>query len=665
MDGFGDAVDGYFDVEDQLSRYLLRRAEARLGSSGGTGTLDDVESRADAETHRERVRSFLTASIGGLPDRPADLGVETTDRREREGYGVECVTFESRPDYHVTANCYVPDGDGPHPGILFLCGHAGPAREDEWNQRACIDLAENGFVVLVVDPLGQGERRQYEDLDHDDAKVSGGGGVFPHSYAGQKCFYAGTNLARYVIHDDRCALDYLCGRPDVDEERIGVTGTSGGGLQTIYLSLLDDRVDAAAPCCSVSERYEQLKTGNRTHAEQALVGSVDRGIDYDDLLAALAPLPLRVGAAAHDRYFPIEGVHDAFDRVRDVYACYDAEDEVDLTVADAPHCAVWEFRDDVFEWLCDRLDAGEYRPVRDLAPLDESAVRCTESGNVLDEYADERTIDEVIAAHVTARYPDGGASPRVDDGGDYGEQLRATVTERFDLDREACDLHPRVVHRTTEDGVAVERVWFRTERDPDAVVAGVLASDPETDPESPAVVLFDRGTAELPERSEAVASLAEAYGAVLVFDPRGVGAVRNRTIPVPSWADDYYGTFGTEFKFANDALLLDTSLLAMRVFDVLRAADVLRSETGAAQVSFVGEGVGSYHALYAAAVAENVARVELSDLGPSFYEMATRRAVPFDSRLTVADVIGDCDLPHLLAALEQRGIPVDRGASER
>ncbi|WP_459193313.1 alpha/beta hydrolase family protein [Halosimplex sp. J119] len=664
MDGFDAAVDGYFDVEDQLSRYLLRRAEAKLGSSG-SGTLDDVESRADAESHRERIRSFLTASIGGLPDRPADLAVETTGRRESEGYAVECVTFESRPNYHVTANCYVPDDDEPHPGILFLCGHAGPAREDEWNQRACVALARNGFVVLVVDPLGQGERRQYRDLDHDDAEVRGGGGVFPHSYAGQKCFYAGTNLARYVIHDDQCALEYLCGRPDVDEGRIGVTGTSGGGLQTIYLSLLDDRVDAAAPCCSVSARYEQLKTGNRTHAEQALVGSADRGIDYDDLLAALAPLPLFVGAAAHDRYFPIEGTHDALDRVRDVYACYGAEDEVDLTVADAPHCAVWEFRDDVFEWLCDRLDAGGYRPVDDPAPLDESAVRCTEAGNVLDEYADERTIDDVIAADVAARYPDAGASPPVDDRCDYGEQLRATVAERFGLDREACDLYPRVVHRTTEDGLDVERVWFRTERDPDAVVAGVLVSDPETEAESPAVVLFDRGTAELPERRERVTSLATEYGTVLVFDPRGVGAVRNRTIPVPVWADDYFGVFGTEFKLANDALLLDTSLLAMRVFDVLRAAAVLRSETGAAQVSFVGEGVGSYHALYAAAAAENVARVDLSDLGPSFYEMATRREVPFDSRLTVADVIGDCDLPYLLAALEQRGVPVDQATSER
>lgn len=230
--------------------------------------------------------------------------------------------------------------------------------------------------------------------------------------------------------------------------------------------------------------------------------------------------------------------------------------------------------------------------------------------------------------------------------------------EQFDLDRESCDLHPRFVHRTTEDGLDVERMWFKTERMPDVVVTGVLVSDPGTDTESPAVVLFGRGTAELSERSEKVASLAEAYGTVLVFDPHGVGAVRNRNIPVPPWADDYLDIFGTEFKFANDALLLNTSLLTMRVFDVLRATTVLRSVTDAEQVSFVGEGVGSYHALYTAAAAENVARVELADLGPSFYEMATQRMVPFDPQLTVCDVVDDCDLPHLLAALEQRGISI-------
>jgi dienelactone hydrolase len=338
VEGFSDAVDGYFDVEDQLSRDLLHRADDLLTTEADR--LSSLDSRSDVEAHREYVRSAFRSRIGDLPDRPNDPTVETTGRHQRDGYSVEMVVFESRPNFHVTANCYVPDGDGPHPAVLFLCGHADPAKADVANQKACIELALHGFVVFIVDPIGQGERKQYGDVELDGTVVSGGGGTFPHCYAGQKCFYAGSNLVRYMVNDDRCALDYLLRRNDVDDDRIGVTGTSGGGTQTLYLSLVDERVDVAAPCCSVSERYEQLKTGGRTHAEQAISGSVAQGIDYDDLVAAMAPRPVCIGAAASDKYFPIEGVHGTVDRVRHLYGIYDAEERVNLVVGDATHCSV-------------------------------------------------------------------------------------------------------------------------------------------------------------------------------------------------------------------------------------------------------------------------------------------------------------------------------------
>lgn len=85
--------------------------------------------------------------------------------------------------------------------------------------------------------------------------------MFAHCYAGQQCFYAGSNLARNMVHDARRALDVLCGRSDVDDERIDVVGVSGGGIQTQYLVLLNERVDDAAPCCAVTEREAWLKTG--------------------------------------------------------------------------------------------------------------------------------------------------------------------------------------------------------------------------------------------------------------------------------------------------------------------------------------------------------------------------------------------------------------------
>lgn len=659
MNGFGPAVSGYFDVEGQLSRYLRRRAADHFSTErDGKRAID---SRTEFEARRERVRDDFLSAIGGLPDRPADLSVENRGVVDRDGYSVELLTYESRPDFHVTANCYVPDAEGPHPGVLFLCGHVDEAKTDEFNRKACAELALNGFVVLVVDPVAQGEREQYRDPETGDALVSGGGGVFAHCYAGQQCFYAGANIARYMIHDARCGLDYLHDRQDVDEDRIGVTGTSGGGIQTEYLMLVDDRIDAAAPCCAVTEREEWLQTGKSIDAEQNVYGAISREINYDDLVTAMAPRPVCVGAAASDQYFPVEGVHETHERARRVYDLYDAAENLDLVVADETHCSVYEFGDSIFEWLCDHLGAGEFESHEGgLAVADETELHCTPEGSVCAAFDDERTIDALIREYVAENCPDAGTTGT--DGTDSPTGLRRTVTEKFDLDRERCDLHPRYVSESEWEGLTVEHVWFRTERDPDAVVAGVLVSDPESDAgsdgsgEPPAVVLYEEGTEELPERSEELASHAEEYGAVLAFDPRGVGAVRNRHVPIPNWVDDYYDLYGTEFTFAYDALMMETSLFAMRVYDVLRAVELLRSETGSEQVALVGEGVGAYHALYAAVADESVEAIGLRDLGPSFREMATSREYPYDPRLTVFDVIGDCDLPDLLAALDDRGL---------
>jgi dienelactone hydrolase len=654
VNGFGDAVNGHYDVADQLANYLRERAAA--GFADERGEKQSIDSARAFEARRERVRETFLATIGGLPDRPAEPSIETRGVLERDGYSIERLTFESRPDFHVTGNAYVPDDDGPHPAVLFLCGHVRAAKADPWNQRAAIELALNGFVVLVLDPIGQGERRQYRDPETGETIVGGGGGVFAHCYAGQQCLYAGSNLARYMIHDARRGLDVLIERDDVDQDRIGVTGASGGGIQTLYLSLVDDRIDAAAPCCAVTERSEWLRTGKRIDAEQLLPGAIPRRINFDDFVTAMAPRPVLVGAAAWDEYFPIEGVHETVERARRIYDLYDAEENVAIHVADEPHCSVFELGDGVFEWFCDRLGESSFEPHDDLTVVDEAELHCTPGGSVRAAFPDERAIDDLIREYVTERHPDGVREPA--DAETDPERVRRAVVETFDLDRTKCDLHSRYVTHDADDGLDVEHVFFKTERDPDAVVTGVLVSDPDVSPRPPAVVLYEDGTEELPERRDEVAALAADYGTVFVFDPRGVGAVRNREIPVPAWVDDYDGIYGTEFKLAYDALLAGTSLFGLRIYDVLRALEFVRKATGSEETTLVGEGIGAYHALYAAVADHDVEAVELRDLGPGFYEMATSREFPYDARLTAFDVIEDGDVPDALAALERRGVDV-------
>ncbi len=662
VEGFTQALNGYFDVDDALARYLRRRAAREFAAERAEKRA--LESPQGVEARQETVRETFLEAIGGLPGRMDDPSVETMGSLTHDGYEIERVVLESRPNFHVTTNCYMPAGEGPHPAILFLCGHVQAAKADPTNQKACIELAQNGILVLIIDPIAQGEREQYRDPETGEAVVRGGGGVFPHCYAGHQCFYAGGNLARYLIHDARRGLDYLRRRRDVDNARIGVTGASGGGTQAQYLGLIDDRVAAVAPVCAVTEREEWLKTGKRVDAEQAIRGAIAQGINYDDFLAAQAPRPLCIGAAASDEYFPIEGVYEAYERTARAYELCGSPDDVELIVAQEPHCSVYDLGGRIFEWFCQALGAGAYDPQNDHPVHDASALNCTTHGSVRDAYEEERTIDDLIGRFASTS---GTGMSRRQGGSSGPGQVRQAVRKTFDLDRERTTLHPRYVRTDRVDGLTVEYVYFMTERDPDAIVSGVVVSEEGVSDDRPAVVLFEEGTDELPHRQDEVASLAAEHGTVFVFDPRGTGAVRNRPIPIPSWVTDYYGIYGTEFKLGYDALLLGESLFGMRVYDVCRAIEFLmakagnpRDENSAGGIDLIGEGIGAYQALYAAVAEDGIGSLELRDLGPGFRQMATDREFPYDPRLTVFDVIDNCDVPDALGALADRSVRVVR-----
>jgi hypothetical protein len=676
MDGFADNLDGYYDVEEQLPRYLRERATEHFDATAAR--KDSIETVADHEQRVERVREAFLSGIGGLPDERTPLNARTTGRLSREGYDVETVVFESLPDFHVTATLYVPaavrgnSAGDQQPGVLFLCGHATAGKAGDDYQKACIDLARNGFVTLSVDPLGQGERVQSYDPTTGEAERHG---TTEHTYLAGQCAAAGTNLARYFVWDAVRALDYLESRPEVNGSRVGVTGNSGGGTQTTYLLLVDDRLDAAAPCCCVTSREAYMKTGQAQDGEQIVFGAIEAGIDYDDFLAAFAPDPLLVGAVQSD-FFPIEGARESLERARDVYGLYGRRDDVGFAVAEQTHGLAAPLREAVVNWFREHLrDADPDFETGDPPVESPETLWATDAGQVRGEFQDETGVVDLNRALVHRRNDDPGSAPPVGDPERYAAELRGRLTEKFDLDRSTAPLHPRRIEREVdrEAGVRWEKVFFYSE--PDVIVAGILgeALDPP-DSVRPTVVLPDRGTTEFSDHEDCIAALARDRGLAMAFDPRGVGAVRARDVNTPlSNGGTYFDYHGTEYKLGSDALMLGTSLFGMRVFDVLRAREYLAGrvqgthpavDSASADASpdgfgVDGTGVGALHALYAAASDAQFRSVRLADLPYSFHEMATQRSYDVDFRLRVHDVVGDCDVPQLLPALSGREVTWD------
>ncbi len=254
-----------------LKRYLLDQARqqftARRQAIAAIKTPEDVAKRQKA------MRSFLLRSLGDLPDR-TPLNPKVVGTLTRPGYRVDKVIFESRPNHHVTANLYLPEGKPPFPGVLLPCGHSDNGKAYEDYQRVSILLAKNGMAVLCYDPIGQGERFQL--LDSQGKPVVRG--TTEHTMEGIGALLVGRQLASYRIWDGCRALDYLASRPEVDPDRLGCTGNSGGGTLTAYLMALDDRIKVAAPSCFITSLERLFATIGPQDAEQNITGDVAAGI---------------------------------------------------------------------------------------------------------------------------------------------------------------------------------------------------------------------------------------------------------------------------------------------------------------------------------------------------------------------------------------------------
>ena len=150
------------DYPDMLLSYLAKGLNTF--SSKWDAERAGIKTPADIEARNRFVRDKFLEMIHGLPPR-TPLNPQVVRTRELDGYRIENIMFESRPDFRVTGNLYVPAGRGPFPGIISPCGHYQLARMQPDYQAVYLNLVKNGFVVLAYDPIGQGERRQYWDPD--------------------------------------------------------------------------------------------------------------------------------------------------------------------------------------------------------------------------------------------------------------------------------------------------------------------------------------------------------------------------------------------------------------------------------------------------------------------------------------------------------------------
>ena len=615
------------------------------------------------EARNRFVREKFLEMIGGLPEKNSMTPI-TVRAFERDGYRVENVMFQSRPDFWVTGNLYIPkSGKGPYPGIISPTGHDPLSRMDRVYQCAYINLVKNGFVVLAYDPIGQGERRYYWNPTTSTSEVSGDP-VFEHSMPGQLLLLMGENLTQFRIWDGIRAIDYLIGRPEVDPRKIGCAGHSGGGTLTLFISALDERVKCAVlneggggqrwpihipPCGRLGP----------SDVEQNLFPSAIYGIDEEDLRIAFAPRPQLVTI---EEYYP--AFTKSKQRVLARYRQLGAAGKFETAEALDPHSWTMKLRLATTDWFC-RWFYGHpgpaEEPVIEVEPIEQ--LYCTPNGSLRYSQKGESVFSLIQkkAVHLPPKPP-----LPVNAAG--GENSRLTLLSQFEkllrCERSEQPLGIRRLVTTERRGYKIEKLEFLSE--PGIYIpAWVFVPKAMGNVRSAIVYVDDDGKEKEGLEYGVLAELALRGNLVVAVDVRGIGETAPAHDPEIREGGEFSHLFDVETAMSYMAWFMDQSLLGMRVLDVIRSVDYALSRPDADKkgVRIIGKRRGALWALFAAAQDRRIRSIVCDGALLSYRCLASADRYTHGANVFIRDVLQNFDLPQVAASIADRNLvllsPVD------
>jgi cephalosporin-C deacetylase-like acetyl esterase/pimeloyl-ACP methyl ester carboxylesterase len=622
-----------------LNAFLL--AECQKQFDARKAEVEKLKTPADVAKRQQDLKAKFVAALGGFPEK-TPLNPRTVGHAKRDGYRIEKVIYESRPDHHVTATLYVPDGAGPFPGVLMPIGHSQNGKAADYVQRGSILLAKNGFVVLAYDPIGQGERVQLLDKLGNPAIR---GSTSEHTMTGIGALLVGRGTATYRIWDGIRSLDYLTSRPEVDPKRVGCTGCSGGGTLTSYLMALDDRIAAAAPSCYLTSLERLFATIGPQDAEQNITGQVAFGMDHADYVLMRAPKPTLICAATRD-FFDIQGTWATFREAKRVYGLYGFPERVDLMESDTDHGYPKSHREAMTRFF-KRWLQGRDEPVTEPDfPIEKDAdLLCTRTGQVIEDLKGRSVFD--LNAEAAAELAKARAT-RVWTPG----ELRTEVSRLIGLsaDIPAADLKPGDLIERPGYGLMKFAITTR----PGVRVPGLMAMADDPARRGPLVVyVHDQGKAADAAPGGRIEQLVLKDGKrVLALDLRGFG----ETAPAVA-APGKVPAFGVEFKESFLGFHLNRPLLGQRVYDLLAVLN-RTAELGWGRAEVIGVGAAGPVVLHAAALDDRIQAVTIEGSIPS-WDLVVRTPI---SQNQLASVVPGAltvyDLPDLAAAISPRPLTI-------
>lgn len=623
-----------------VQEYFVERV--RAAEQAGLKARAALRTRGDAEAYVREVRKKIQRCFGPFPAK-TPLNPRVTGTVERDAYKIEKVIFESRPQFLVTANLYVPKGRKfPLPGVVGVCGHSLNGKAAEPYQSFAQGLARMGYVVLIIDPISQGERLQYGHLDE---KKRPRPSVGEHLYAGNQQFLVGEFFGSWRAWDGVRALDYLLSRSEVDPKHVGITGNSGGGTMTTWLCGVEPRWTMAAPSCFVTTFRRNLENELPADTEQCPPHALALHLDHDDFLAALAPKPVIVLAKERD-FFDVRGAEEAYARLRRLYGLLGAEENVKLFIGPTEHGYSQENREAMYQWFNRATHVSDLQREPKLTIEKDETLWCTPNGQVA-ELKSRTVFSFTRAKSRTLANKRGKLSEK---------ELRQTVSSLLKLPERAGVPEYRILraiggrkypkpHATT---YAVE-----TERGIFALVYRLSDRRHDSRPsnsQTRAILYVAHHSSDAELRDEPLLRellKEEPQSAFYTCDVRGIGESR----PDTCGRNQFLVPYGNDYFYAIHALMLDKPYIGQKTFDVLRVLDWLKS-IGHKEIHLAGRGWGSLPATFAALFEQAVVEVTLKHALTSYREIAESENYSWPLSSFVPGVLEKLDLPDCYQALK-------------
>lgn len=330
-----------WDFRTQLEEYFKRRV-------GEIERASDVWMDVEAGRISQRkveARSQLLEMLG-LNPLPAktSLNVTVNSIVEYEHFTVENIVFESMPGLYVTANLYRPRKiEKRLPAILYVCGHA-TVIKDGYNYGAKAHYqhhpawyARNGYICLILDTV---QLAEIEGVHH---------GLY--RYNRWWWMSRGYTPAGIEAWNGIRAIDYLVSRSDVDPDKLGMTGRSGGGATSWWVGALDDRIKVIAPVAGITDLHNHVVDGCVEGHCDCMYFPNTYEWDFPTLGLLFVPRPLLIANADQDGIFPLDGVYRTYTKMKALYDRSNASDLIALNIVGGGHKDIQDIQIPTFRWF--------------------------------------------------------------------------------------------------------------------------------------------------------------------------------------------------------------------------------------------------------------------------------------------------------------------------